>query len=140
MTAASTVITEPGRPAPQQKQARLGDPLTEREMQVLLLLPGHTSVEIGAALYLAPDTVKTHCRRLFRKLGARDRAHAVLIGCARGLYNGIHITGPEPEPAPAAARPLSDRHTVSCTALRPSPCNCRPTPGAASSDSTRSTE
>lgn len=129
MTAASTVITEPGRPAPQQKQARLGEPLTEREMQVLLMIPGHTSGEIGAALYLAPETVKTHCHRLFRKLGARDRAHAVLIGCARGYYNGIDIADPGPVAAPVG-RPLSDRHTVHCTALRPSPCNCRTGGGA----------
>ena len=34
---------------------------------------------------LSEDTVKTHARRLFRKLGARDRAQAVAVGFRRGL-------------------------------------------------------
>jgi len=29
---------------------------------------------------VSEDTVKTHARRLFRKLGANDRAHAVALG------------------------------------------------------------
>src|SRR6266487_4572377 len=49
--------------------------LTERELQVLRgMADGKSNAEIGRDLYVSEDTVKTHARRLFRKLGARDRA------------------------------------------------------------------
>ena len=60
--------------------------LTERELQVLAgMSRGRTNAEIGRELYLSEDTVKTHARRLFRKLGAADRAHAVAVGFRWGL-------------------------------------------------------
>ena len=60
--------------------------LTERERQVLLgMADGKSNAEIGRELYVSEDTVKTHARRLFRKLGARDRAHAVAAGFRAGL-------------------------------------------------------
>lgn len=60
--------------------------LTEREMQVLRgMADGKSNAEIGHDLYVSEDTVKTHARRLFRKLGARDRAHAVAAGFRTGL-------------------------------------------------------
>jgi DNA-binding NarL/FixJ family response regulator len=46
---------------------------------------GRSNGEIGKELFLSEDTVKTHARRLFRKLGAADRAHAVAIGFRAGL-------------------------------------------------------
>jgi DNA-binding NarL/FixJ family response regulator len=61
-------------------------PLTEREMQVLRgMSQGQSNGEIGRELFLSEDTVKTHARRLFRKLGARDRAQAVALGFRRGF-------------------------------------------------------
>lgn len=60
--------------------------LTEREAQVLrAMADGKSNAEIGRELYLSEDTVKTHARRIFRKLGARDRAHAVAAGFRAGL-------------------------------------------------------
>lgn len=60
--------------------------LTERELEVLAgMCEGRSNAEIGKALFLSEDTVKTHARRLFRKLGATDRAHAVAIALRRGL-------------------------------------------------------
>jgi DNA-binding NarL/FixJ family response regulator len=60
--------------------------LTERELQVLLgMADGKSNAEIGRELFVSEDTVKTHARRLFRKLGARDRAHAVAAGFRAGL-------------------------------------------------------
>jgi DNA-binding NarL/FixJ family response regulator len=60
--------------------------LTEREMQVLNgMSRGRSNAEIGRELYLSEDTVKTHARRLFRKLGAADRAQAVALGFRWGL-------------------------------------------------------
>ena len=60
--------------------------LSMREMQVLTgMSQGKSNAQIGRELYLSEDTIKTHARRLFRKLGANDRAQAVAIGLRRGL-------------------------------------------------------
>src|SRR4029077_8325536 len=74
------VLTARGRAggAPRRVDGQSEPPtLSEREPQV----PGGKArgqrhAEIGRELYLSEDTVKTHARRLFRKLGAADRAHA----------------------------------------------------------------
>lgn len=72
-------------PAPRSVEAA-APTLTEREMQVLTgMSRGRSNAEIGKELYLSEDTVKTHARRLFRKLGAADRAQAVAIGFRWGL-------------------------------------------------------
>jgi len=68
-------------PAPPRRPA-----LTERELQVLNgMADGKSNAEIGRDLFVSEDTVKTHARRLFRKLGARDRAHAVASGFRAGI-------------------------------------------------------
>jgi two-component system, NarL family, nitrate/nitrite response regulator NarL len=60
--------------------------LSGREMDVLRgMTEGRSNAEIAAELVLAEDTVKTHARRLFRKLGAGDRADAVARGFRQGL-------------------------------------------------------
>jgi ATP/maltotriose-dependent transcriptional regulator MalT len=54
------------------------DELSARELEVLRLLPSQMSFrEIGNALYVSHNTVKTHVRRIYRKLGADTRAEAV---------------------------------------------------------------
>ena len=61
-------------------------PITQRETQVLTLVTqGHSNLEIGAQLFLSPDTVKSHIQNLRHKLQARDRTHAAVIGLCRGL-------------------------------------------------------
>ena len=73
---------------PMQRGAQpgAGVNLTEREMQVLRgMSQGKSNGQIGRELYLSEDTVKTHARRLFRKLGAADRAQAVAVGFRTGL-------------------------------------------------------
>jgi DNA-binding NarL/FixJ family response regulator len=65
-----------------------GISLTERELQVLRgMAEGRSNAEIGRELYVSEDTVKTHARRLFRKLCARDRAHAVAAAFRAGLVH-----------------------------------------------------
>jgi DNA-binding NarL/FixJ family response regulator len=75
------------RHAPRLRPDAEGLPaLTERELQVLRGMGrGRSNSEIGKELYLSEDTVKTHARRLFRKLGAADRAQAVAMGFRWGL-------------------------------------------------------
>ena len=78
------------RQVPRARQdADAGVPqLTERELQVLRGMGrGRSNNEIGKELYLSEDTVKTHARRLFRKLGAADRAQAVAMGFRGGLVS-----------------------------------------------------
>ena len=54
------------------------DELSARELEVLRLLPSQLSFrEIGNALYVSHNTVKTHASRIYRKLGADTRAEAV---------------------------------------------------------------
>ncbi len=58
--------------------------LTERELSVLRLLPSELSQrEIGAALYVSLNTVKSHARSIYRKMGVDTRDDAVDL--ARGL-------------------------------------------------------
>lgn len=60
--------------------------LTKRELEVLGgMSQGRSNAQIGSDLFLSEDTVKTHARRLFRKVGASDRAQAVAIGLRQGL-------------------------------------------------------
>lgn len=59
--------------------------LSMRELQVLdLAADGCTNAVIGQRLYLSEDTVKSHLRRAFTKLGVRDRTQAVAVAIARG--------------------------------------------------------
>jgi len=65
--------------------AHLG--LTQRESEVLgLLVRGYTNRAIGAALVIGEETVKTHLASIYRKLHAKDRAHAVAIALREGLF------------------------------------------------------
>lgn len=69
-----------------QEPAKPAVTLTKREIEVLVgMSNGRSNAQIGAELFLSEDTVKTHARRLFRKLGANDRAQAVAIGLRGGL-------------------------------------------------------
>jgi DNA-binding NarL/FixJ family response regulator len=76
--------------APTTVRSTVPDPvpvaLSMREMQVLTgMSQGKSNAQIGRELYLSEDTIKTHARRLFRKLGAKDRAEAVATGFRRGM-------------------------------------------------------
>ena len=72
-------------PMPRQRSPRQ---LSDREVQVLTAMcEGKHNAEIGRELFVAEDTVKTHAKRLYRKLGARDRAHAVAIAFRSGLIS-----------------------------------------------------
>lgn len=57
-----------------------GVPLTNRERQITeLVILGLTNAEIGRRVFLSEDTVKTHLRKTFKKVGAVSRAHLVTI-------------------------------------------------------------
>jgi two-component system, NarL family, response regulator YdfI len=54
--------------------------LTQRECDVLVLLAqGQQNKEIALALGIAEHTVENHLKRIYRKLGVRNRAEAVML-------------------------------------------------------------
>jgi LuxR family maltose regulon positive regulatory protein len=58
----------------------LQEPLTDRELDVLRWLDSDlTMAEIGAQLFISANTVKTHLKRIYAKLGARGRYEAIAI-------------------------------------------------------------
>jgi len=72
--------------APSRRSAQRVDELTEREHDVLLLMArGATNAEIAEQLYVSEATVKTHVGKVFMKLGARDRAAAIVYAYDHGI-------------------------------------------------------
>jgi LuxR family transcriptional regulator, maltose regulon positive regulatory protein len=60
--------------------------LTERELDVLRLFDGDDSYrQIGQALYVSVNTVKTHARSIFRKLEVSSRHEALERARQRAL-------------------------------------------------------
>lgn len=60
--------------------------LTKRETEILTLIGrGLTNAEIGAALFLSNNTVKTHINHIFAKTGVRDRIAAMKYAQAHNL-------------------------------------------------------
>lgn len=60
--------------------------ITPREREVLLLIgQGRSNREIADALVIAESTAKTHVKRILAKVGARDRAQAVVFAHRSGL-------------------------------------------------------
>ncbi|MGO9749940.1 MAG: LuxR C-terminal-related transcriptional regulator [Solirubrobacteraceae bacterium] len=62
------------------------EPLTEAQLAVLRLLSTDLSTrEIGAELFVSPNTVRTHTRVIYHKLGVHSREDAVARANALGL-------------------------------------------------------
>ena len=60
--------------------------LTVRELSILRLVKeGMSNHLIAESLFISEDTVKTHMKSIFTKLGASDRTHAVTIAARRGF-------------------------------------------------------
>ena len=80
---AQTPASEPFAPDTARQQI-LG--ITTRELEILNLIAGGLSNrEIATQLFVSENTVKTHCARVFDKLGAARRTQAVQRGKELGL-------------------------------------------------------
>lgn len=72
-------------PVPNEEAINVGQ-LSQRELEVLkLMVEGHSNPEIAAALYLSPNTVKTHVRGIMNKLAVDDRVQAAVVALRAGL-------------------------------------------------------
>ncbi len=91
-------------PAHDWTDARARDPLlTQREGDVLLLLrQGQTNAQIAQALQIGVETVRTHARNIYRKLGVASR---------RALFALPAPSAEPPTPSPARRRAASDIRT-----------------------------
>jgi LuxR family maltose regulon positive regulatory protein len=76
----TTLATLPASPAAPV------DRLTSRELDLLVELPSmRTTEEIAESLFVSVNTVKTHLRGIYRKLGVSHRRDAVVVARERGL-------------------------------------------------------
>lgn len=79
------------RPGGLVAQGRLPSAVTPREREVLTMIArGLSNAQIAAALFVGETTVKSHVGRIFAKLGARDRAQAVIAAYEAGLVTPSH--------------------------------------------------
>jgi LuxR family transcriptional regulator, maltose regulon positive regulatory protein len=68
------------------REAQPGAELTERELDVLRLLVGELSTrQMAESLYIAPNTIRTQIKSIYRKLGVSSRKQAVDEAHATGL-------------------------------------------------------
>ena len=69
-----------------RREGFLGEPLSESELRVLrALVEGHSLREVAKDLFLSLNTVKTHRRTIYRKLGASTREEALERAAELGL-------------------------------------------------------
>lgn len=63
-----------------------GEQLTEREVEILLLLAdGKDNQAIADALFISPNTVRTHLQNIFSKMGVHSKLEAVTLAAKTGL-------------------------------------------------------
>ena len=62
------------------------DPLTEREMEVLVLLPTRfTNSELAARYFVSVNTIKSHMAHIYRKLEVSNRNESIERATELGL-------------------------------------------------------
>ncbi|WP_377271872.1 LuxR C-terminal-related transcriptional regulator [Peterkaempfera sp. SMS 1(5)a] len=80
----------------------LGVAIPPVQLAVLIgICNGLESAEIAARMCRSEDTVKTHLRRLFARLGVNNRAHAASVALAAGVVPAAVVRVPRREGAAA---------------------------------------
>ncbi len=97
----------------------LGEALSDRELEVLGLLPrGASNKEIAEELSISPYTVKTHLRNIFSKLGVSSRTEAITVAMEQGVLSVPRETAAV-APSEAAAIPVESVAAAQTTAVEP---------------------
>jgi LuxR family maltose regulon positive regulatory protein len=65
------------QPSPAPSGRVPAEPLTPAEQRILTLLPTSTYLQIANTLYISRNTVKTHLRSIYQKLGVTSRSEAL---------------------------------------------------------------
>ena len=65
------------QPGSAQSSRALAEPLTAAEQRILTLLPTSTYAQIADTLFISRNTVKTHLRSIYQKLGVASRSEAL---------------------------------------------------------------
>jgi LuxR family transcriptional regulator, maltose regulon positive regulatory protein len=69
--------------------------LTQREIDIVsLIAAGQSNKAIALELGVAPETIKTHLKRIFLKLSARTRAEAVVRAQRTGFSGLVQTQSP----------------------------------------------
>lgn len=93
------------RPAPPRRSVPDGSALTDRQLEIVLLMgSGHSVPEIAAALGISPRTVENHKRRIYAKFDARGAAHAVSQAARLGLVSAPVAEHPTRSPRQRTSR------------------------------------
>jgi DNA-binding CsgD family transcriptional regulator len=96
----------PAALAPRLRRATGPGRLSSRERDVLIgIASGATNAEIARGLHLSPETIKTHLRRIYKTLGAKDRGHAVALAIFGGHIDVSAII-PRQTPRQPASQPV----------------------------------
>lgn len=74
---ATALEVRAAQPAVTRANRVLVEPLTPAEQRILQLLPTSTYAQIANSLYISRNTVKTHLRSIYQKLGATSRSEAI---------------------------------------------------------------
>ena len=74
---AAALEAHAAQPVASRSHRLLAEPLTAAELRVVKLLPASSYSQIAATLYVSRNTVKTHLRSIYQKLGVASRSQAV---------------------------------------------------------------
>ena len=88
-------FTAPGlADAMRRRMSPTGPQLSPREREVLgLLAEGLGVAQISRRLYISDSTTKTHISKLYEKLGAGNRAQAIMAALRQGLIQAPEVDG-----------------------------------------------
>ncbi|MFZ0190336.1 MAG: LuxR C-terminal-related transcriptional regulator [Streptosporangiaceae bacterium] len=65
------------QPDASRSRSHLAEPLTPAELRILKLLPTSTYLQMAEVLYVSRNTIKTHLRSVYQKLGVESRSQAI---------------------------------------------------------------
>jgi LuxR family maltose regulon positive regulatory protein len=74
---AAALEVRANQPGSAQSGRVLAEPLTAAEQRILMLLPTSTYPQIADTLFISRNTVKTHLRSIYQKLGVASRSEAL---------------------------------------------------------------